>query len=115
MKKLIIFLSIAYLVILTACNQESTGTDKGSSAVIIVVQNNEYNGTEDKLDKSKEIGEQIGTVEKKTKANEMPENNQSNYYEVGTKIYSVKGTEEYIIVEDKDNKKQLLKKVTKEG
>ncbi|MCM3796814.1 hypothetical protein [Priestia megaterium] len=70
-KKIIIFLSIAYLVILTACNQESTGTDKGSSAVIVVVQNNKYNGTEDKLDKSKEIGEQIGTVEKKTKANDV--------------------------------------------
>lgn len=42
----------------------------------------------------------------------MPEdNNQSNYFTVGAKIYSVKGTEDYIIVKDKDHKSQLMKKV----
>lgn len=58
------------------------------------------------------MGHQIGTIEKKTKENRMPEdNNQSNYFTVGAKIYSVKGTEDYIIVKDKDHKSQLMKKV----
>ncbi|MGG0285754.1 membrane lipoprotein lipid attachment site-containing protein [Peribacillus butanolivorans] len=113
MKKTLFILLIVYLVILTGCNQEST--DTGSSAVIVIVNNKEYNGTEDKLDKSKELGEEIGTVEKKTKPDEMPKENQSNYFEVGSKIYSVKGTEDYIIVVDNNNEKELLKKVTKEG
>ncbi|MGE1166152.1 hypothetical protein [Peribacillus simplex] len=111
MKKAIFIFSIVYLFIVTGCNQESTGT--GSSAVIVVVNNKEYNGTEDKLDKSKELGEEIGTVEKKTKPDKMPQENQSNYFGVGSKIYSVKGTEDYIIVIDKNNEKELLKKVTK--
>ncbi|MCM3772282.1 MULTISPECIES: hypothetical protein [Priestia] len=51
-------------------------------------------------------------MEKKTKASKMPKgNNQSNYFTVGSKIYSVKGTEEYIVVKDKNNKNQLMKKV----
>ncbi|MEW4265342.1 hypothetical protein Q0N30_16785 [Priestia megaterium] len=47
MKRTISFLSVVYLTVLTACNQESTGTNKESSAVIVVVENKEYNGTED--------------------------------------------------------------------
>jgi hypothetical protein len=51
-------------------------------------------------------------MEKKTKASKMPKgNNQSNYFTVGSKLYSVKGTEEYIGVKDKSNKNQLMKKV----
>ncbi|MEQ7803673.1 hypothetical protein C2I27_00660 [Priestia megaterium] len=113
MKRTLTFLSIVYLAtFLTACNQESTGTSTGSSAIIVVVENKEYNGTEDKLDQKQEIGHQIGTIEKKTKANRMPEDhNQSNYFTVGAKIYSVKGTGDYIMVKDENNKSQLMKKV----
>ncbi|MED3931546.1 hypothetical protein ABEY43_10310 [Priestia megaterium] len=107
MKRTISFLSVVYLTVLTACNQESTGTNTESSSAVIVV-----NGTEDKLDQTQEIGDQIGTIEKKTKATKMPAgNNQSNYFTVGSEIYSVKGTEDYIIFKDKDHKSQLMKKV----
>ncbi|MGG3271858.1 hypothetical protein ABEP16_23395 [Priestia aryabhattai] len=115
MKRTLSFLLVVYLTVLTACNQESTGTNtESSSAIIVVVENKEYNGTEDKLDQRQEIGDQIGTIEKKTKATKMPAgNNQSNYFyfTVGSEIYSVKGTEDYIIVKDKDHKSQLMKKV----
>lgn len=113
MKRTLSFLLVVYLTVLTACNQESTGTNtESSSAIIVVVENKEYNGTEDKLDQKQEIGDQIGTIEKKTKATKMPAgNNQSNYFTVGSEIYSVKGTEDYIIVKDKDHKSQLMKKV----
>ncbi|MFP7733416.1 hypothetical protein ACLHDF_08340 [Priestia aryabhattai] len=78
----------------------------------MAVENKEYNGTEDKLGEKQEIGQQLGTIEKKTKASKMPKgNNQSNYFTVGSKIYSVKGTKEYIVVKDKNNKNQLIKKV----
>ncbi|KZE15624.1 MULTISPECIES: hypothetical protein [Priestia] len=114
MKRTLTFLSIVYLTtFLTACNQESTGTNtESSSAIIVVVENKEYNGTEDKLDQKQEMGHQIGTIEKKTKATKMPAgNNQSNCFTVGSEIYSVKGTEDYIIVKDKDHKSHLMKKV----
>jgi len=117
MKRTLSFLSVVYLIVLTACNQESLGTNtESSSAIIVVVENKEYNGTEDKLDQTQEIGDQIGTIEKKTKATTMPEgNNQSNYFTVGSEIYSVKGTEDYIIVKDKDHKSQLMKKVAQKS
>jgi hypothetical protein len=59
MKRTISFLSVVYLTVLTACNQESTGTNTESSSAVIVVN----------------------------------------------------GTEDYIIVKDKDHKSQLMKKV----
>ena len=113
MKRIFVILTIGFLFVLVGCSQ--TGTEKnGSNAMMVVVNNNEYTGTEDKLDKTKQLGEKISKVTKKTKANEVPkENDQSNYFKVGSQIYAVKGTEDYIIVIDKDNKKWLLKKVIK--
>jgi len=113
MKRIFVILSIGFLFVLVGCSQ-SGSENKGSNAMMVVVNNNEYTGTEDKLDKTKELGEKISKIVKKTKANEVPkENDQSNYFKVGSQIYSVKGTEDYIIVIDKDNKKWLLKKVIK--
>ena len=113
MKRTLSFLSVVCLSVLTACNQVSTGTNtESSSAIIVVVENKEYNATEYKRDQKQEIGDQIGTIEKKTKATTMPKgNNQSNYFTVGSEIYSVKGTEDYIIVKDKDHKSQFMKSV----
>ncbi|GAB1766935.1 hypothetical protein [Priestia megaterium] len=73
MKRTLSFLSVVYLTVLTACNQESTGTNtESSSAIIVVVENKEYNGTGDKLDQTQEMGHQIGTIEKKTKKTGCP-------------------------------------------
>ncbi|MDW2885273.1 hypothetical protein [Exiguobacterium artemiae] len=112
MKRIFIILSSGILLVLGGCSQanpESTG----SYAMIVVVNNKEYNGTEAQLDTTKQLGKAISKIIKKTKAHEMPKgNNQSNYFPVGSKIYSVKGTEKFIIVKDKENKKWLLEKVT---
>lgn len=109
MKKALVVLLSGIFLVLTGCSQadpESTG----SYAMMVVVNNKEYNGTEDTLDTSKQLGEEISKIIKKTNANEMPqENNQSNYFPVGSKIYAVKGKENYIIVKDKENKKWILK------
>ena len=111
MKRILVILLIGILFILAGCSQSDTEST-GSYAMIVVVNNKEYNGTEAQLDTSKQLEEEISKVIKKTNANEMPqENNQSNYFPVGSKIYSVKGTEDYIIVKDKENKRWLLEKV----
>lgn len=111
MKRILVILLIGILFILAGCSQSDTEST-GSYAMIVVVNNKEYNGTEAQLDTSKQLEEEISKVIKKTNANEMPqENNQSNYFPVGSKIYSVKGTEDYIIVKNKENKKWLLEKV----
>lgn len=111
MKKILVILSIGISFILVGCNQSSTEED-GSSAMIVIVNNAEYTGTEDPLDASKPIGEKMSTITKQTKATESPkENNQSNYFPVESTIYSVKGTEDYIIVEDDEHKQWLLQKV----
>lgn len=111
MKRILVILLSGSLLVLAGCSQADTEST-GSYAMIVVVNNKEYNGTEAQLDTSKQLGEEISKIIKKTKANEMPqENNQSNYFPVGSKIYSVKGTEDYIIVKDKENKKWILEKV----
>lgn len=108
MKKIFVIVFIGFLF---GCSQ--TGTeDEASHAMIVIVNNKEYNGTEAELDSSKRQGEKISTILKKTKAYEMPQaNSQSNLFSVCSTIYSVKGTEDFIIVKDKENKKWLLKKV----
>lgn len=93
------------VLVLGACNEH---TDNGSSAIIVVVDNKEYNGSETASNDSIKIGEMIGEVEKETPAEVMPENNQSNFFEVGTKIYAVKGTNQFVIVKDKNNVEHLL-------
>ena len=111
MKRILVILLSGSLFVLAGCSQSDTEST-GSYAMIVVVNNKEYNGTEAQLDTSKQLGEEINKIIKKTKANEMPQgNNQSNYFPVGSKIYSVKGTEDYIIVKDKENKKWVLEKV----
>lgn len=44
----------------------------------------------------------------------MPENNQSNYFKVGSKIYSVKGTDQFIIVRDNENGEHLLERAPRD-
>lgn len=111
MRKILYFFAVLCLFLSTGCNQESTGNG-GSSAVIVVINNHEYNGTSEVLKQDDEIGEKIGTIELKTKSTEMPKERQSNFYDVGTEVYSVNGTDDYIVVKSKNNKKDLLKKVT---
>ncbi|WP_026833024.1 hypothetical protein [Exiguobacterium undae] len=109
MKKALVVLLSGIFLVLTGCSQADTEST-GSYAMMVVVNNKEYNGTEDTLDTSKQLGKEISRVIKKTKVHERPqENNQSNYFHVGSRIYSVKGTEKYIIVKDKENKKWVLK------
>ncbi len=113
MKRILVILSIGFLFIFAGCSQ--SGTEKtGSYAMIVIVNNKEYIGTSDKINMSKQQGEMISRIIKKTKISEVPqENSQSNCFSVGSIIYSVKGTDDYIIVKDKDkeNKKWFLKKV----
>lgn len=102
MKKI---LSIAVLsLILTACGQET-----GSYAMIVIINDIEHGGTEEKLD-AYEIDKMIGKITKKVPANVFPANNQSNFFEEGTIVYSVKDKTEFIIVEDLEGQKHLLQR-----
>ncbi|TRZ40081.1 hypothetical protein CEQ21_03845 [Niallia circulans] len=107
MRKFSIFLFILSTILLNACNGQ---TDNITYAMIVVVNNKEYNGTETVKDEGIKMGERIGEIEKETPVDVMPENNQSNSFEVGSKIYSVQGTDQYIIVLDKDNEEHLLER-----
>jgi hypothetical protein len=97
---------ICFVILLTACNQS---TSVGSYAIIVVVNNTEYNGTEEKLE-DYDVDKSIGTVIKKVHASHFPRNNQSNYFEEGSVIYSVKDETDLIIVEDNDGELRLLQK-----
>jgi GH25 family lysozyme M1 (1,4-beta-N-acetylmuramidase) len=77
MKKLLIL--IFFVMLLTACSQSTSG---GSYAMIVVVNNIEYNGTEENLS-DYEIEKSIGTVIKKVDVSRFPSNNQSNFFEEG--------------------------------
>jgi hypothetical protein len=108
-KNLIPFLSIVFLTIVASCTQENAGTK--SYAMIVVINGYEYNFASYEVDASMEIGKRIGIIEKKTERDEAPTENQSNFFEAGSKVHAVKGTDEYIIVIDNENKKTVLKKV----
>ena len=108
-KKLSMLFSVFIItLILISCSKEEPNV---SYAIIIVINDKEYNYISEKIDKINVIGEEIGEITKKTSPDAMPNNNQSNYYEVGTKIFSVKDTDEYIVTIDKNNNSNLLKKV----
>lgn len=90
--------------LLFACSQE---TGSGSYAMIVVVNNTEYNGTEAKLDDFETNGI-IGEITKRVSAKVFPGNNQSNFFEEGSIIYSVKANTSFIVVEDTEGKRYLL-------
>ncbi|MGO1060302.1 membrane lipoprotein lipid attachment site-containing protein [Planococcus sp. FY231025] len=102
MKKMILLAVIAY--VLSACNQE---IDSGSYAMIVVVNNTEYNGTEANLNDFETKGV-IGEITKRVPAKVFPNNNQSNFFEEGSIIYSVKTDPSFIIVEDPEGEQYLL-------
>ncbi|TDL31502.1 hypothetical protein E2R51_14165 [Jeotgalibacillus sp. S-D1] len=101
MKKML-FLFI--VIFLTACNQANTS---GSYAMIVVVNDNEYNGTEKDIN-DYELKDEIGKVTKKVSADVFPNNYQSNFFEKGSIIYSVKSDMKFIVVEDTKGERHLL-------
>ena len=102
MKKIIILAILAY--VLSACNLE---TDSGSYAMIVVVNNIEYNGTEANLNDFETNGV-FGEITKRVPAKVFPGNNQSNFFEEGSIIYSVKTDTSFIVVEDTKGERYLL-------
>ncbi|UPO90556.1 hypothetical protein [Niallia sp. Man26] len=111
LKKASVLIIIFIVLLLGACNQAKSNV---YYAMIVVANNKEYNGSETVWDDNIKIGEMLGEVEKKTPADVMPENNQSNYFKVGSKIYSVKGTDQFIIVRDNENREHLLERAPRD-
>ena len=77
--------------------------------MIVIINDIEYNVASKQFD-SYEIGKIKGTISKKVKYNIYPENNQSNYFEEGSIIYSVKNEDDFIIIENTDGERYLLQK-----
>ncbi|MFD1032853.1 hypothetical protein [Metaplanococcus flavidus] len=102
MKRLCFAIMIS--LVLAACSQ---GTSSGSYAMILVVNDTEYNGTEAHLT-DYEADKVIGKVTKKVPPNVFPANNQSNFFEEGTVIFSVKDQTELVIAEDPAGERHLL-------
>lgn len=101
--KRLIFIAILVLI-LAACGQEA---GSGSYAMIVVVNNTEYNGTEETMD-AYEIDKMKGKITKKVPTGVFPGNNQSNFFEEDTIVYSVKDETEFVIVEDPEGERHLL-------
>ncbi|PYZ96580.1 hypothetical protein CR205_12785 [Alteribacter lacisalsi] len=99
-------LVILLFMFLTACSQSNSG---GSYATIVVVNNIEYGGSEENMSHY-EIDKPIGKVTRKVNANQFPQNNQSNYFETDSVIYSVKNDPNFIIIENNNGDLQLLQK-----
>ena len=91
-----ICLAIMLVLVLIACGQETTS---GSYAIIVVVNDTEYNGAESDL-ADYEPDKMIGKITKEVPVDVLPANNQSNFFEEGTVISSVKGEIEGGIAED---------------
>ena len=68
-----------------------------------------YGGTEETID-DYEIDKMKGEITKKVPVDVFPSNNQSNVFEAGTIVYSVKGEDAFIIVEDPEGQKHLLQR-----
>lgn len=77
--------------------------------MIVVINNIEYSAATKQLD-AYEIGPVIGTISRKVKPNIYPENKQSNFFEEGSVIYSVKNEDNFIIAENTDGELYLLRK-----
>lgn len=91
---------------LVACSQD---TSSGSYAMILVVNGTEYNGTEAQL-ADYEADKVIGKVTKEVAPDVLPSNNQSNFFEEGTVIFSVKNNTEFVIAEDPGGERHLLQR-----
>jgi hypothetical protein len=96
-------------LLIFGCSQEMEGNSKDSYAIIVVINEKEYNFYAKELGNNLEMGKHIGTIQQKTKPNEMPGNLESNYYEAGTKIYEVIDNDDLIITVDKSNNIDVLK------
>jgi hypothetical protein len=108
MNKILSFcLSLVSVIFLIGCTVGNSGDSK--YAVTVVITNEGYDRVYES-DEAKVIEGQIGTIAEKTNVDAILSDNQSNHFEVGSKIYSVKGTKDYIIVIDKNNEEHLLKK-----
>ncbi|WP_100009905.1 hypothetical protein [Lentibacillus sediminis] len=99
-----ISLLMILIMLLAACNGS-----QGSYAIIVTYNNIEYSGSEESIN-DYEIDMKIGQVREKVKASSNPKNNQSNFFEEGSVIYSVKNETDFIIVENTNGDKYLLKK-----
>ncbi|MDV2686498.1 hypothetical protein RYX56_19185 [Alkalihalophilus lindianensis] len=90
---------IVFLAFLTACGQESTG-GSGSGVYSISVYFNDQEYTAATNDEGYEKGGMVGTIVRALPKEKLPtENGESNFFEVGTKIYSVIGEEDKIYLE----------------
>lgn len=104
MKKIVALVLV--LLAAAACEQGS-----GSYAQIVVVNDAEYNGTEENIE-DYEIEEAIGEITKKVPPDAIPDNYQSNMFEEGTVIYAVKNNPDFIILKDGEEELYLLEKVS---
>ncbi|WP_368505204.1 hypothetical protein AB3N04_06070 [Alkalihalophilus sp. As8PL] len=90
---------ILILCLLSACGQESTGGN-GSGVYSISVHFNDQEYTAATNDEGYEKSGFVGTIVRKLPKEKLPtENGESNFFEVGTKIYSVMGEENMIYLE----------------
>ncbi|UOE58113.1 membrane lipoprotein lipid attachment site-containing protein [Cytobacillus oceanisediminis] len=108
MKKILIAFLLLSVFALSACNQD-TGSDE-SYQVVTVLNDGMWSYDSNESPESYEQGSKIATISKKTDPEVTPGTNESNYFEKGTKIYSIKGKDELIMAVEPSGKKSILRK-----
>jgi hypothetical protein len=113
-----IFLILLTALVLAACNQSTNGgsNDEGSYAMLAKVNGESYiyDGDKEAIKDTDGIDQQIGTIQKKLEPSETPSELESNTFPKGSKIYSVKGTDQLIIIQDEESGEQILMKILKQ-
>ncbi|WP_332633996.1 fimbrillin family protein [Halalkalibacter flavus] len=100
--KLFFVIFILLLTILSACGQESTGeSGSGSYGISVFYKNTEYTAATRDVE-NYIVDEVVGKINRKISLEKVPtQNGGSNFFEEGTKIYSIVDEEYKIYLEQK--------------
>ncbi|WP_046173545.1 hypothetical protein [Domibacillus indicus] len=111
MRKLVLVLAVC---ILAACNQSTTAGngDEGSYAILARVKGESYifDGNDEAVQDHGGVDQRIGKIQRETKPSKAPDELESNYFPAGSAIYSIKGTDQHIVIKHGESGEQFLMK-----
>ncbi|MBN8202579.1 hypothetical protein ACFRCQ_24645 [Cytobacillus firmus] len=112
MKKILVTLMlISQFLVISACGNGADTGKGGSYQILAVSESGDFWSLDSNEDpESYEQDKLIVTINKKTEPDETPGNGQSNYYDEGTKIYSVKGAEGLAMAIEPSGEKSILRR-----
>lgn len=108
---LVALMLISQFLLISACSNGTDTGNGGSYQILAVSDSGVFWSLDSNEDPNSHEQEKLMmTINKKTEPDETPGKNQSNYFEEGTKIYSVKGNEDLAIAVDPSGEKSILRR-----